>query len=549
MLQKLLLLCVLLALAGCTAQHYRRSADKEAAAVIAEKTPLVPNMDQKFTIATNGPPQLDGLPVSNIAEEAFGDQASVEVGAKVIALEKALDLAVKHSRTYQTRKESLYLQALSLTLARHRYTPIFSGGAKATHRTTHEIQSGVDAVTEERSVEVSGGAGMNMLLRTGGRLATSFSTDFLRFLTGDPRLATSSSLAATLTQPLLQGAGYKIATENLTQAERSLLYALRNFSRYRKEFSVDIASAYYGVLQSRDEVKNRWRGYQNFKINVAREKAFADEGQRPLAALGQLRQAELSNEGAWIDAVRRYFESLDSLKIQLGLPLSARIVLDDRDLAGLKIVHPTITTEEAITVALASRLDLQNQQDSLEDAGRHVLVAQNTLKPRLDLVAGVDVPAKGGSKYAPSFEEYSWHARLDGELPFDRKAERNSYRGALIAKEQSARDLDLARDTIRQQITEGWRALDQAKRTYEISVIGVKLSEQRVEEETLKQELGRGTARDLVDAQTDLTQSKNARTAALISHTLARLRFWRDMGILMIKDSGQWEELANGSLQ
>jgi outer membrane protein TolC len=537
---------MLLVFAGCSARHYRQSADKEAAAVIAEMTPLVPNMDRKFTIVSNPAPQLDDLAVNRSREEALGDQAGNEMDARIISLDKALDLAVKHSRTYQTRKESLYLQALGLTLARHRYAPIFSGNANATHLTTHEIQAGVDGIAEERSVSVSGSAGMNMLLRTGGRLVTSFSTDFLRFLTGDPRLATSSQLGATLTQPLLQGAGYKIATENLTQAERSLLYTLRTFSRQRKEFAVEIASAYYGVLQSRDEVKNRWRGYQNFKANVGREKAFAEEGQRPLAALGQLRQAELSNEGAWIDAVRRYFESLDDFKIQLGLPLSAKIMLDDRELEQLQIAHPTVTIEEAITVALASRLDLQNQQDSLADADRHVVVAKNGLLPRLGLASGVNVPAKDGSKFSPSFEEYSWHAGLDAELPFDRKAERNNYRASLIAREQSARDLELARDRIKQQITEGWRALDQAKRSYEISLIGVKLSEQRVEEETLKQELGRGLARDLVDAQTDLTQSKNARTAALIGHTLARLRFWRDMGILMIKDNGQWEEVSDG---
>jgi outer membrane protein TolC len=231
------------------------------------------------------------------------------------------------------------------------------------------------------------------------------------------------------------------------------------------------------------------------------------------------------------------------------LPLSTRIVLDDRELADLQIVHPTIITEDAIKIALVSRLDLQNQQDSLEDAARHVMVAQNALKPQVDVVAGVNVPAVDGAKYLPDFQGYTWHAGLDAELPFDRKAERNNYRASLISQEQSARELDLAQDTIRQQITEGWRALDQAKRTYEISLIGVKLSEQRVEEETLKQELGRGTARDLVDAQTDLTQSKNARTAALIGHTLARLRFWRDMGILMIKDNGRWEELTNASLQ
>jgi outer membrane protein TolC len=354
-------------------------------------------------------------------------------------------------------------------------------------------------------------------------------------------------MGATLAQPLLKGAGYRIAIESLTQAERDLLYALRDFSRYRKEFSVEIAAAYYGVLQSRDAVKNSWRGLQNFKINVEKEKSFADEGRSPLASLGLLRQAELTTEGDWVDAVRRYFERLDQFKIQLGLPLSTKVMLDDQELQQLKVIHPSITVAEAIEVALTSRLDLQNEHDVLEDAGRRVEVAKNALKPRLDLAAGVDVPARGGSQWAPDIPQYSWYAGLDTELPFDRKAERNAYRTALITRERAVRQLDLAKDQVRQQIIEGWRSLDQAKRSYEISEIGVNLSQQRVEEETLKQTLGRGTGRDLVDAQMAMIRSQDNRTSALIAHTIARLRFWRDMGILMIKDNGQWKELSDGS--
>jgi hypothetical protein len=35
-------------------------------------------------------------------------------------------------------------------------------------------------------------------------------------------------------------------------------------------------------------------------------------------------------------------------------------------------------------------------------------------------------------------------------------------------------------------------------------------------------------------------------TSALISHTIARLEFWRDMGILYIKENGNWEEVKEG---
>jgi outer membrane protein TolC len=49
-------------------------------------------------------------------------------------------------------------------------------------------------------------------------------------------------------------------------------------------------------------------------------------------------------------------------------------------------------------------------------------------------------------------------------------------------------------------------------------------------------------ALDLVDAQEDLVDAQNQRTAALIDHTVARLRLWRDMGILYIESDGGWAE-------
>ena len=46
-----------------------------------------------------------------------------------------------------------------------------------------------------------------------------------------------------------------------------------------------------------------------------------------------------------------------------------------------------------------------------------------------------------------------------------------------------------------------------------------------------------------LDAQRDLIQARNGRTGALVNHTIARLRFWRDMGILSIREDGGWEEV------
>jgi outer membrane protein TolC len=144
----------------------------------------------------------------------------------------------------------------------------------------------------------------------------------------------------------------------------------------------------------------------------------------------------------------------------------------------------------------------------------------------------------------PDINRYHWSIGVNLDPGLDRKAERNNYRAALIRDAQSARALVEAEDSIKLQVRDDLRTLDQDKRSYENSELGVKLAQSRLEEQNLLAELGRGQALDQVDAQNDLTAAKNQRTQALVEHTIARLRFWEHLGILFIKENGRWEETA-----
>src|SRR5438876_11253087 len=128
-----LLLLVFLLFAGCSTQHYRKSADNEAYGVITQKTPLVKNMDQHFSIEQTNGVSLEGLPLVTTVGEFLGADGEKERNAHIISLEQALDMAVNHSRNYQFQKEQLFLAALSLTLARHQFAPIFAAGGAATY--------------------------------------------------------------------------------------------------------------------------------------------------------------------------------------------------------------------------------------------------------------------------------------------------------------------------------------------------------------------------------------------------------------------------------
>lgn len=533
---------------GCSTQHYERSANREAASLIAEKTPDVANMDPKFELTKHEPAVLEDLPVYDTLDTFLGPTGQTELGARVVSLEKAIELATKYNRNYLTQKEDLYLQALSLSLARFQYTPIFGAGAGVAttdrQRIAEDTATGVDVITRERTVNSDAGVGFNWLLRTGGRIATDFTTDFVRFVSNDSGWATSSALGASFTQPLLRGAGYRIAIENLTQAERNLLYQLRDFTRFRKEFTVDIVASYYQVLQNRDRVRNSYRGYNSFKTSVERETARSEEGETPIAELNRLRESLLSTEQGWISAIRNYQLSRDRFKIDLGLSMDISIVLDQNELDNLSIHHPTITVEQAIKAATLMRLDLETVRDRLVDAQRKINVAADGLQADVDLSLSGNMSSRpGGGVQLPDPQQRSWTASLGLDLPINRKRERNNYRSALIAFDRAQRQHDLFIDQVKLEIQDGWRNLEQRKREFEISEVRVALSESRSEEEILKQDLGLGLALNLVDAQNDLINSQNQRTSALISHTIARLGFWRDMGILFIKENGQWEEL------
>lgn len=566
-----------LVMASCAPAIYEKAADRETRRILGGKAGRVKGVDaESLDIKEKEMMSLDGLEKNKAAGEFLGAMASVENDARILSLSDALGLAINHNRTYLSQKGTIYLQALDLTLTRHELAPIFTAGGDATYREDYltgdppeppppppppdpvvdpvtgevtqpaapevaaAVEQQIDGLIATRTFTRNQRVGFTMLQRTGARLAADFTSDFLNFIAGDTSL-NNSKLAVTLTQPLLKGGGFKATLETLTQADRELLYTLRDFANFRREFIIDIVARYYGILQARDTVKNNWVAYQGFVKNVEREEALAEEDRRTQTELGQLRQALLQAESQWVDAVRDYQNQLDEMKIELGLPVEDKIVLADSELAKLVIEDPGIQRDEAVKLALVSRPDLDTARDRVADAERKIEVAKIDLQGGLDAVAAYEVISDTGD-ITPSlnFERRAWAAGVQVDLPIDRKAERNFYRSTLIALEQSKRQQSLSYDQVRLQIYDDWRALEQAKRNFEISELGVQLAERRLEEQELLSELGQGEARDLVDAQNDLVNSRNQRTRTLVEHTLARLRLWQDMGILYINKDGSW---------
>ena len=542
-----LLMMVLLACgtSGCTSRHYSRSADRETLGILVRKSSKVPNSGRGLlNISPPAPPTLEELSKNMKTEDFLGDRAHIEKGAKVIKLADALNYAVTRNRDYLTEKEELYRLALDLTLARYQYTPIFAAGGSATVD-RNQIATGVNRFITDSTQTFEGGAGFTMLSRTGTRLAADLTTDFLRFMTGGLREVNDSKLAVTLTQPLLKGAGYLGASEVLTQAERDTLYAIRDFTQFRKTFTVDTTAQYYRTLQARDRTRNAYMAYLSFQKNVDRETGMQEANKRTLPSLLQINQALLNSKRAWLTAIRTYEQELDDLKIQLGIPVTTPLMLDGTELSKLTLLEPPGSLDEAVEIALSTRLDLWNARDSLEDADRKVRVAKQDLLPVVNALATYDAASDPGITNVninPRRNKIS--AGLEIDLNLDRREERNNLRSAEVTVQSQKRGLDLAEETVKRNIRADWLDLQLARKQYDLAVEDLALSERRLAVETdFFKEDKTLNPRDLIDAQRALINARDQMTSTLIAHTIARLELWKDMGILFITKDGAWTDV------
>ena len=513
---------------GCGAQHYRESADREAYRIIERKQKEAFGEARPFSVE---PPTQDRLTEAyrQAAEGRGGEEKSL-----LLTLPLALEIAAKYSRSYQTQKEVLYLAALDLSLTRFQYRPHLAETLKGQYRRT-------DA---DEEVEGDSAFSISQLLATGGTIGLSLTTDLLRFLTGDPRQVASSQLAVSLTQPLWRGAGWRIAQENLTQAERDAIYALRSFERFRQSFAVNVASSFYRALQQRDAVRNAENHYRTLARSRERAEALAEAGRLPSFQVDQAKQDELSARDRWQRTRERYADILDDLKIQLGIPVDVPIALDEDEISRLRqarLKAPKMTLEEALELAPHHRLDFLTVVDRVADAERKVEVARNGLSPDLDLNLGATVATEANKPFRFRSDTAVRTAGLGLNLPINRKAERNAYRAALIRLEQSRREQAQAQDELKRDVRRAWRRLDEARESYRIQEQSVALAQRRVESVSLLLEAGRASTRDLLEAQNALLSAQDALTAALVDYRLALLELWRDTGLLRVDERGIWQ--------
>ena len=604
---------MILLIIGCsTAGKHRENIDKTAYTIIEEKQMKAFGKTEPFSVE---PPE-DTLRRRLMIEQNIPYSSPASLGAKnlepiehwpkdnyldakdiknatsynpenplKLTLVDILQIAAQNNRQYQSSKESVFREALSLDLQRDNFRHTFAGS----------IDSGLSAdLGGDETTSGSENTGLVNYSRkflNGITLTSRIGLDMVKML--NPFSASSYSLFgdASISVPLLRGAGRHIVAEPLIQAERNTLYAIYDFERYKRSFAVSMTNTYLSTLQVIDQIDNAEANYRRSITSTRLIRRLSDAGKQDPVDVDQSIQQEYSSRNSWIGSQFRYQSSLDSLKIQLGLPPDVEIELDRNELdrltqsakslirevsveadgeevppADAPVTLQPFTMEnagpmeleesQAIQLALDNRLDLRVAQGNIYDAQRNVVVAADALRAEFNLLGSATV-GEGRSLGSASrsdnldldFEKGRYNALVSLDLPIERTREIVTYRQSILSLERAVRDLQDLEDSIKLNIRGLLRDLQEARESLQIEAQSVVLNQRRVSMTDLKLQAGRAVIRDVLDAQRDLLSSQNSLTSAMVNYRMAELELQRDLDILIIDENGIWNEFSAQELK
>jgi outer membrane protein TolC len=240
-----------------------------------------------------------------------------------------------------------------------------------------------------------------------------------------------------------------------------------------------------------------------------------------------------------VDGEAAMAAELDGLKIDLALPVDEPIAIDQ---SRPEVVLFTVDAARAIALALTERTDLATAYDAIEDSDRQVEIARRNMLPQLDATAGATwngtLDGQGGESFgrAPG-----WAVGMRMALPLDRHNERFAYDQVLIQRQQTARNAEIKRSQVIQEVQKALQDLRSAEATLSIQDRNRKQARLKFEKANLDLNAGDVGNREVVEAQNELVAAENAFFQAKAAYQAAELSLRHAVGVLNVAEDGRWD--------
>jgi outer membrane protein TolC len=399
----------------------------------------------------------------------------------------------------------------------------------------------------------SGNVGLGQQLPWGGgsysigwnSLRTNATTSLSNF---NP--AVTAQVQAVVSQPLLRDFKIDALRAQVTTAQRNEQIADIGLQELGVNVVAGAKRAYWGLVLAKAAVAVQQQAV-DLSLELERNnRARVDVGQSPPLDLVSARAEVAQRQELLIVArtlVRQAEDQLRLLILDPKRPDYWMVRLDTAD--TIPPIGPEPDVDSAVRNALGLRTDLQRTRRQIENAETNLALSRNATLPDLRLQATYQTSGLGGTEVlrtggfpgtvvGQDFTAYgdvlrqlfvadypTWTVGFSFSYPLGRSVEQANYARAGLEREQTVERLRSSELKVVREVRQAAMQLEQNRQRIETTRLAREFSEQRLDAEQKRYDVGMSTNFNVIQAQRDLAVARNAELSAQLDYQLTLITF------------------------
>ncbi len=360
----------------------------------------------------------------------------------------------------------------------------------------------------------------------------------------------TASLQAVVSQPLLRDFKIDATRALITTSKRNEKIADINQEELGTSLSANAQRAYWNLVLARAAVAVQQRSL-DLSLELERNnRARVDVGQSPPLDLVSARAEVAQRRESLIVAQTQVRQNEDALRLLIMDPKRAdfwfvRLEPTDR----VPPIGPAPDVDAAVRNALRQRTDLQRTQQQIENNETILSLAKNASLPDLRLQAtyltnglgGTELLRTGGFPGTVVGQQFTafgdvlrqlfaanyptWTVGFTLSYPLGRSAEQSALARTGLERDQSIARLRSSELKVVREVRQAAMQLEQNRQRIDTTRLGRELSEQRLDAEQKRFEVGMSTNFNVIQAQRDLAVARNNELQAQLDYQLALITY------------------------
>lgn len=436
--------------------------------------------------------------------------------APPLSLEACIALAMKKNFDLQIESYSVEQAKEALTIAKADFLPTLTGStARNLSRSTSIVQQpdGTTLVLPRDSNTTTFRAGVvERIPQTNGTI--SISGNVGRASVQQPPY--SSGVNATLSQPLLNGAGKTVARANIERSKLGLTIAQVNYRSRVLGVIRDTENAYYNLVSARENLRIR-----QLSLELAQRLLEENQARR---ATGVATDLDVASAQVGVATAQRAVLQADQAARNAEDALLALINTGDLDARPGPVSFGDYTGQPP-SFAVAYKLARDNYPDTLstEDLIKQLQIDAATAKrnrlPTLNLNASIgynnnDISYNDVISSLPNNHGDNRSLSLTYSIPWGLRADRARYRSAVANLNAEKVRLDQLEQQLLVNVRAAVRAVETNLASVKIAAEATQLAAKQYDLQKARFDAGLSTSRLVLQAQDDLETARVNELAA-----------------------------------